>query len=105
MVRGNDLPADGAGGIVGVHQAGEVRGDVQPEDALGTCALAFTVGQSNHFLQFGDAVDAVFQLPFPVVPLLVGHVLPLGGAVAPGQHQLAASGRLRVGRSGHARPP
>ena len=105
VVRGNDLPADGAGGIVGVHQAGEVRGDVQPEDALGTCALAFTVGQSNYFLQFGDAVDAVFQLPFPVVPLLVWHVLPLGGAVAPGQHQLAASGRLRVGRSGHARPP
>ncbi len=105
FLGGDHLAAHRAGGVFSVHQAGEVRGDVQAEDALGTGAFAFTVGQPNHFFEFGDAVDAVFQLPLPVVPLLVGHVRPFGGAVVAGQHVLTANGCLWVGRSGHARPP
>ena len=53
-------------------------------------ALALLVGQLEDLLDLGEVVDPVAELPAPVVPLLVGDVLP--------DRRAAADGRAAVRR-------
>ena len=48
-------------------------------------------------LDLGEVVDAVAELPAPVVPLLIGHIRPHRGAAAHGGTAIRAQGLRRVG--------
>ena len=78
----DDLAPDRVLGILGVDEADEVGRDVDAELVGGGQALALLVGQLQDLLDLGELVDAVRELPLPVVPLLVGNVLPHRGAAA-----------------------
>ena len=91
----DDLAADRVVRIARVDEADEVRGDVDPELVRRREALALLVGQLEDLLDLGQVVDPVRELPAPVVPLLVGDVLPQRGAPA---HRRATVGSERLGR-------
>ena len=78
----DDLAADRVVGIVGVDQRHEVGRDVHPELVRRRQALALVVGQVEDLLELLERVQAVGELPAPVVPLLVRRVLPDPGAAA-----------------------
>ena len=78
------LAADRVVGVVGVDQADEVRRDVDPELVGGAEAGPLLVGQVEDRLDLLEVVDPVAELPAPVVPLLVGNVVPDRGAAADG---------------------
>ena len=78
----DDLPADRVVRVLRVHQADEVRRDVDAELLGRGQALALVVGQLEDLLDLLEVVDPVAQLPAPVVPLLVGDVRPQRGAAA-----------------------
>ncbi len=91
-VGGDDLLADGAVGVVGVDEAGEVGGDVDAEKPLGRKGALLGVGQVDDTGQFVGRVKAVGHLPAPVHPLRVGHVGPVGGAGVDGVGQGGGGG-------------
>ena len=72
----DDLAADRVVRVVRVDEADEVGGHVHPELVGGGEALALVVGEVQDPLDLGEVVDAVGELPAPVVPLRVRHVLP-----------------------------
>jgi len=73
----NHLAADRVVRILRVDQADEVRGDVDAELAVGGEAFALVVGELEDLADLFERVDAIAELPAPVVPLLVRHVGPL----------------------------
>jgi hypothetical protein len=94
---GDDLAADGVAGIVRVDEADEVGRDVDPELVRSAQALAFLVGQVEDLLDLGQVVDSVTELPAPVVPLLVGHVLVDRRAPTDRRSAVRSEGPRRVG--------
>ena len=60
--------------------------------------VALLVGQLEDLLDLREVVDPVAQLPAPVVPLRVGHVLPERGAAADGGRAVRAERPGRVGQ-------
>ena len=78
----DDLAPDGVFGVVGIDEADEVRGDVHPELVRRGQALALLVGERQHGAQRLEVVDAVRELPAPVVPALIGDIGPDLRAVA-----------------------
>ena len=80
----DDLAADRVVGVVGVDQADEVRRDVDPELVRCAQAGALLVGEVEDRLDLLEVVDAVAELPAPVVPLLVGDIGPERRAAADG---------------------
>ena len=76
------LAADRIVRIVGIDQRDEVGRDVDAELVVGGQALALLVGQVEDLLDLCEVVDAIGELPAPVVPLLVGHVCPQRRAAA-----------------------
>ncbi len=91
-VGGDDLLADGAMGVIGVDEAGEVGGDIDAKQPLGGQGAALRVGQVDDAGQFVGRVEPVGHLPAPVHPLLIGHVGPIGGAGENGVGQGACGG-------------
>ena len=92
----DDLAADRVVRVVGVDQADEVRRDVDPELVRGGEARALLVGQVEDRLDLLEVVDAVAELPAPVVPLLVGNVLEDRGAPADRRAAVGAERLRRV---------
>ena len=88
----NHLAANWIVWILRVDQADEVRGDVDAELAVGGEAFALVVGQFEDLADLFERVDAVAELPTPVVPLLVRHVGPLWGAAAAEWLTIGANG-------------
>ena len=78
----DDLAADRVVRVVGIHEAGEVGRDVDPELVGRGQALALLVGELEDLLEVSEIVDAVAELPLPVVPLLGRHVGPQRCATA-----------------------
>jgi hypothetical protein len=76
----DNLLAHRTAGVVGIDEAGKVGGDIDPEQAFAAERLAFGSGQVDHPLQLGDGVEPVAHLPAPIHPLLIRHILPVGGA-------------------------
>jgi len=74
--RRDDLAPDRIVRVVRVHEADEVGRHVHPELVRRGEALALVVGEVEDSLDLAELVDAVGELPAPVVPLLVGHVRP-----------------------------
>ena len=104
----DDLQADRVVRVVRVDQADEVGRDVDPELVRRGEPLALVVGQVQDLLDLLEIVDPVAELPAPVVPLGVGHVLPArrtaadrGAPVGPSAR--AGSARFRNGASAAAR--
>src|SRR5262249_13585141 len=60
----------------GIDERDEVRRDVDAELVRRAQAFALFVGQVEDLLDLFEVIDAMRQLPAPVVPLLVGHVGP-----------------------------
>ena len=85
----DDLAADRVVRVLRVDQADEVRRDVDAELVGRRETLALLIGQLEDPFDLLEVVDPVRQLPTPVVPLLVGHVLE--------DRRAAADGRLAVG--------
>ena len=54
-------------------------------------------GEVEDLLDLGEVVDAVAELPAPVVPLRVGDVFPDRGAAADGRRAIGAERTRRVG--------
>ena len=72
---GNGLFADGVVGVVGVDQGEVVGGDGHAQSAeAGLDALLLLGSQRDVFFQVLQGLNAVFDLPSPVVPLGVGDV-------------------------------
>ena len=78
----NHLAANRIIRVFRVDQANEVRGDVDAELPLGGEAFALVVGEFEDLADLFERVDAVAELPTPVIPLLVRHIGPLWGAAA-----------------------
>jgi hypothetical protein len=72
----NDLPADGAVGVVPVHECGKIRRDVQPETVPGRHAFLFFRGEVDNLAQFVSRVQTVLELPAPIILLFQRHVAP-----------------------------
>ena len=90
------LAADRVGRVLRVDEADEVRGDVDPELVRRREARSLLVGQLEDLLDLLEVVDPVRELPAPVVPLLVGNVLPARGAAADGRPAIGTEGAGRV---------
>jgi hypothetical protein len=71
-----DEAADRVVRVVGVDERHEVGRDVDPELVGSREPLALVVGQVEHLLEVLERVEALRELPAPVVPLLVRDVLP-----------------------------
>ena len=72
---GDGLQPDGIVGIAGLNQGQVVGGDGHAQGAqAGLDAFLFLGSQLNVLLQILQGLDAVLDLPVPVVPLLVGDV-------------------------------
>ena len=98
LARGrDDLQADRVVGVLRVDQAHEVGRDIDPELVGHREALALLIGQLEDLLDLLEVVDPVAELPAPVVPLLVGDVLPDRGAAADGRRAVRAERAGRVG--------
>jgi hypothetical protein len=82
-VGGDNLPADGVAGIIGVDQGDEVGGNLHAEKVLGAERGALGGGEGKHFLKIVGGVKTVAELPAPVIPFFSGDVLvnrgPAGG--------------------------
>ena len=96
---GDDLAADRVVRVVGVDERDEVGRDVHPELVGRREPLALVVGQVEDLLQVLERVEALRELPAPVVPLLVRDVLPDPGPAADGGLPVRARGASR-GRAG-----
>ena len=96
--EGDDLAADRVVRVVRVDQADEVGRDVDPELVRRRQAVALLVGQVEDRLDLLEVVDAVGELPAPVVPLLVGDVGPDRSAPAPGRPPIGAERPGRIAR-------
>jgi hypothetical protein len=92
----DDLAADRVVGVLGVDQADEVRRDIDPELVGRRQSLALLVGQLEDLLDLIELVDAVRELPAPVVPLLVGDVLVDRRPVTHGRLAVGSDGPRRV---------
>ena len=93
----DDLQADGVVRVLGVDQAHEIGRDVDPELVRHREALALFVGQLEDLLDLLEVVDPIAELPAPVVPLLVGNVLPDRSAAADGRGAVRAKRASGVG--------
>ena len=73
----DDLAADGAGRVEGIDEVEEVGRDAHGQLGVGQeHAGVFLAGELNFALEIGERLDAVAQLPLPVVPLRGGGVGP-----------------------------
>jgi hypothetical protein len=84
--------------VVGVDQRDEVRRDVDPELVLRRQPLALVLGEVEDRLDLLEIVDAVAELPAPVVPLLVGDVLVDRRPPADGRATVRSESLGRVAR-------
>ena len=72
---GDALTADGVMGIIGIDKAQVIRRDGHAQGLEGLFnALFLLSGQAHVFLELIKSLDAVFHLPFPIVPLFVGDI-------------------------------
>jgi hypothetical protein len=67
----HDLAAYGAPGIAGIHQVEKVRSDSESQFGVGEFrSLEFCIGYVGKIrFQVLQVVDAVLQLPLPVIPI------------------------------------
>ena len=73
---GDSLLTDGIEGIVQIDQGQIVGGDGHTQLAQGGSNALFLFGsQGDVLLQLIQGLDAVFNLPVPVVPQMVGNIL------------------------------
>src|SRR5207249_7643032 len=93
---GDDLAADRVGGVLWVDQADEVRRDVDPELVRSRQARPLVIGELEDLLDLGQIVHPMAELPTPVVPLLVGNVLPLGSSATDGGSTVGSDLPIRV---------
>ena len=70
----DDLLADGIIRIIRVDQGDKVRGDIHAEEPVGAERFALGLGQRDDLFDLFRRVQAVAQLPAPVVPLFIGNV-------------------------------
>ena len=82
--------------VIRVDERDEVGRDVDAEFVRRREALALLVGQVEDLLDIGQFVDAVRELPAPVVPLVVGHVGPQRRAPAYSRHPIRTQPARRV---------
>ena len=92
----DDLAADRVVRVRRVDERDEVRRDVDAELVRRAEALALLVGQLQDLLDLGQLVDAVGELPAPVVPLLIGNVRPERCAAAHRRHAVRPERSRRV---------
>jgi len=78
--RWDDLPPDRAGRVVGVDQAGKIGRNVQPEAVARGNAHDFIRREMDQLGEFFEGVEAVRELPAPVVPIAIRHAGPERGA-------------------------
>ena len=72
---GDALLAHGVMRIIGVDKAQVIRSDSHAQGGEGLFHALFLLGsEADVFLQVLECLDAVLHLPFPVVPLLIGHI-------------------------------
>ena len=72
---GDSLKPHGVPGVAGLNQGQVIGGDGHTQGAqAGLDALFLFGGQLDVFFQVLQGLDAVFNLPSPVVPLLIGDV-------------------------------
>ena len=75
MLGGDSLLADRIVGIVKIDEGEIVRGYGHAQPAQSSLyALFLFFGKGDVLLEVLKSFNAVFNLPFPIVPLLVGHV-------------------------------
>ena len=77
---GDDLKADRIAGIVRINQRCEVRGNIHPEQAPGGERFALAVGEVQDLLEVLNRIQAMAELPAPVVPFLRRNILVNRGA-------------------------
>src|SRR6185436_300869 len=74
----DDLPADRTVLIRRIDQIEKVRRDGKRQPLIGKgCPRVFLRRERRHVaLELLDTGDAVFKLPFPIVPIAFGYILP-----------------------------
>jgi hypothetical protein len=70
----NDLLADRVIWVLRIDQRDEVRGHIHAEQAAGLECFALALGQRDDLFYFLDRIQAMAQLPAPVVPLFIRNV-------------------------------
>ena len=74
----NDLAPDRTIGIIALDQVEKVRRDGKRQFVAGKQnAVAFFIGKFEQLLELRQRRDAIFQLPFPIVPLLSWNIRPV----------------------------
>ena len=72
---GDALAAHGIVRIIGIDEAQIIRSDSHTQGLQGLLDTFFLLSSKAYILlEFLKGLDAVFHLPFPVIPLLVGNV-------------------------------
>ena len=100
---GDNLPPDGAVRVVAFDEVEKVRRDGQRQLAARYLdARAFAGRQDEMLLKLFEPGNPVLELPFPVVPLLGGHVGPVAGGQG-SEGGGVTTGRVERGRSGGGR--
>ena len=84
---GDDLPADGVLGIIGINQGDIIGGDIHAEEPRAGERLALAVGELEDFSKSSTVFRRWRKLPAPVVPFFIGNILESRGSF----------GRKRVG--------
>jgi hypothetical protein len=70
----DDLHPDRVVRIARVDQGDKVRRDIHAEQAAGLERFALALGQRDNFFDFFDAIQAMAQLPAPVVPFFIRNI-------------------------------
>jgi hypothetical protein len=69
-----------------VDQRDKVRGDLNPEKIRAESASRSLSGQGKHFFKIFNRIQAVAELPAPVIPFFIRHIL-VNGRPARGQQK------------------
>ncbi len=71
---GDDLFTDRVQWIVRIDQGGEIGGDVYPEQTGLAERLFFAFGQREDLFKILNGIQAMTELPAPVIPFLVRNI-------------------------------
>jgi hypothetical protein len=70
------LLADRAHRVIRIDQAGKIRGNIQPKFVFRGNTFNFFLGKINEGFEDFQVVDAVAELPAPIIPFFIRDICP-----------------------------